>query len=621
MAEVINTNVFAADKKFVDFAGLDYFWDKAKEHIDGADAALSGRIDDATGDISDLKTTVGNADSGLVKDLAALTDRVDALGGAEGGIDSMIDAKINALDKDDAAVNGEYVSSVSQADGKITVVRAALPDYSETYDAKGDAAKAQAAAEAYADGLVMVDGVSKFDAAGTAAGLDAAMNTRVAKLEAIDHEKLAADAASSAVTTILDGAPEAFNTLKEVADWIADNDHADDVAGLVTDVENLKKIDHEEAVASKTKLGQKIVIAGGPLANNIAESGEVWPSKWTNGNEKFIPEDATMADIVMNLFCVEKWPTSVSTSNATLVSTMETPSLTYNGKTANNNSTTVEVGTTVSYEAKSGKSSYTATPYKASGFTYGYSAANDNTKDNAGTSKSASFGTISAVSDSIPTLTLSGKVSETINGTAATADAGAASKSGSVVIALGDNKIKAQSKSITYTGTCSALPVYYGCSNLGNTEKELSTGEKQTYPSTAKSETTLTSTAVNSGTIEINCVGAYKVFVGYVAEVPTTSAGVRAMNANNRLGKGNCGTTDEVYTINNNYMVVAVPTGWDFTIQNDLGQADQRNSFSKSDAVVNVELPNHTAEVPSTVSYDIWSIGWSGGAYKNLVIK
>ena len=422
MAEVINTNVFDAEKKFVDFDGLDYFWKKAKEHIDGADAALSGRIDTATGDISDLKTTVGNADSGLVKDLAALTDRVDALGGDAGGIDSMIDAKINALDSADTAVAGEYVSSVAQADGKITVVRAALPDYSETYDAKGDAAKAETAAKAYADGLA-----SNYDAAGTAAGLDAAMNTRVAKLEAIDHNKLATDAAASAVATVLDGAPEAFDTLKEVANWIADNDHAEDVAGLVKDVEDLKKIDHEEAKASKTKLGQKIVIAGGPLANNIAESGEVWPSKWTNGNEKFIPEDATMADIVMNLFCVEKWPTSVSTSNATLVSTMATPSLTYNGKTANNNITTVEVGTTVSYEAKSGKSGYTATPYKASGFTYGYSAANDNTKDNAGTSKSASFGTISAVSDSIPTLTLSGKVSETINGTAATADAGAAS--------------------------------------------------------------------------------------------------------------------------------------------------------------------------------------------------
>ena len=396
--------------------------------------------------------------------------------------------------------------------------------------------------------------------------------------------------------------------------------HADETS--LTLNSDSKTFSVKEVAANKTKLGQKITIAGGPLANNIAESGEVWPSKWTNGSEKFIPEDATMYDIVMNLFCVEKWPvktngtSNVSTSDATLTSSMDTPTLTYNGKSANGNTSTVEVGTTVSYEANSGKSRYTATPHTASGFTYGYADANDDTKDNENTSIKASFGTVSSVADSVPTLTLSGKVSETISGTAATDTAGAASKSGSVVIALGDNKIKAQGKSITYTGTCSALPVYYGCSNLGNTNND-----GTTYPSTAKDEVTLTSSAVNSGTIEINCVGAYQVFVGYTAEVPTTSEGVRAMNDNNRLGKGSCGTTDTVYTINNNYMVVAIPTGWDFTIQNDLGQADQRNSFAKSDNTVAVQLPNHTEEVPSTISYDIWSIGWSGGAYKNLIIK
>ena len=66
-------------------------------------------------------------------------------------------------------------------------------------------------------------------------------------------------------------------------------------------------------------------------------------------------------------------------------------------------------------------------------------------------------------------------------------------------------------------------------------------------------------------------------------------------------------------------MVVAVPSGWNFTIQNDLGQADQRNSFEKV-GTVDVELPNHTAENASKKTYDIWSIGWNGGAYKNLVI-
>jgi hypothetical protein len=76
------------------------------------------------------------------------------------------------------------------------------------------------------------------------------MDTRVKALEAIDHEKLASDASSAAVATVLDGAPEAFDTLKEVAAWIANNDHATDVATLMTDVENLKKIDHDAYVAA-----------------------------------------------------------------------------------------------------------------------------------------------------------------------------------------------------------------------------------------------------------------------------------------------------------------------------------------------------------------------------------
>ena len=46
------------------------------------------------------------------------------------------------------------------------------------------------------------------------------MNERVAKLEAIDHEKLALDASATAVAAIVAGAESDFDTLKEVADWI-----------------------------------------------------------------------------------------------------------------------------------------------------------------------------------------------------------------------------------------------------------------------------------------------------------------------------------------------------------------------------------------------------------------
>lgn len=214
MAEVINTNVFDAEKKFVDFAGLDYFWEKAKAYVDGADKTTADKV-------ATLEGVVGDSTKGLVKDFADLALVVDGLGKIEGGegIGGMIDAKIAALD---------------------------LPN---TYDAKGAATDALDDAKAYADGLA-----SNYDAAGTAAGLDSAMDARVKVLEAIDHDKLAADAAAAAVATVIDDAPESFDTLKEVAAWIANNDHASDVAGLMTDVENLKKIDHDAYVAADAQV-------------------------------------------------------------------------------------------------------------------------------------------------------------------------------------------------------------------------------------------------------------------------------------------------------------------------------------------------------------------------------
>lgn len=57
-------------------------------------------------EISDLKSLVGST-----------------------SVDSQITAKINALDVTDAAVDGKYVSAVSEVDGKISVTRADLPTY------------------------------------------------------------------------------------------------------------------------------------------------------------------------------------------------------------------------------------------------------------------------------------------------------------------------------------------------------------------------------------------------------------------------------------------------------------------------------------------------------------
>ena len=56
-------------------------------------------------------------------------------------------------------------------------------------------------------------------------------------------------AADIAVAAVVDSAPEAMNTLKEVADWISASDSASSAADLVTRVTALEAIDHEQLAA------------------------------------------------------------------------------------------------------------------------------------------------------------------------------------------------------------------------------------------------------------------------------------------------------------------------------------------------------------------------------------
>ena len=227
MAELINNNVFASDKKFVDLSSLDYFWDKAKSYIDGVDEGLTGRV----------KT---NEDA-----IRAINDELNSLSGGAGSIQTQIANAIEALN---------------------------LPN---TYEAKGEAAKAEASAKAYADGLA-----ANYDAAGaaeavrsSAEGLDVAMDARVKVLEAIDHAKLAEDASAAAVATVLDGAPEAFNTLKEVAAWIANSETAAEAADLVTRVAALEAINHDAYVDADAKVLEDANAYADGLAGNYDAAG------------------------------------------------------------------------------------------------------------------------------------------------------------------------------------------------------------------------------------------------------------------------------------------------------------------------------------------------------------
>ena len=134
-----------------------------------------------------------------------------------------INKKANAAD---VYVKGDVDSAISTAKGEaISAANSYADGLAKNYDAAGSAATAEANAKAYVDGIVG-------DVTGEDGTVTKGLDSRIKDLEAIDHEKLASDASAAAVATVLDGAPEKFDTLKEVAQWIADSESAATAADL-----------------------------------------------------------------------------------------------------------------------------------------------------------------------------------------------------------------------------------------------------------------------------------------------------------------------------------------------------------------------------------------------------
>lgn len=178
---------------------------------------------------TDASATIAGAKKYADKLDTAMDARVDALEasiGEGGSVSAQITAEINKLDKTDTAVDGEYVSAVSEADGIITVTRAALPDYSNTYAAKKHT-------HAIAD---VIDLQTELDKVTTLIGDDASKSVRT-----IANEELAAQ-------LIPENAKESLNTLQEIAQWI--QDHPDDVTAI-----------HAAIAALQTKVGDTSVAA------------------------------------------------------------------------------------------------------------------------------------------------------------------------------------------------------------------------------------------------------------------------------------------------------------------------------------------------------------------------
>ena len=114
--------------------------------VNGNNNKLSGRVESLESAVTAegaLQDVVGNADSGLVKDVADLKTNKEAIANkltstaattvSDTNKDTLyptvgkVQSMINALDVTDSAQAGKYVSAVSETDGKIKVTRATLP--------------------------------------------------------------------------------------------------------------------------------------------------------------------------------------------------------------------------------------------------------------------------------------------------------------------------------------------------------------------------------------------------------------------------------------------------------------------------------------------------------------
>lgn len=272
--------------------------------------------------------------------------------------------------------------------------------------------------------------------------------------------------------------------------------------------------------ANNVEIPTTIPVEGGPLATDAVKA--LYP----NG----IPANATIQDVLFKLFCEEKWPGTITTANASITSTMGKPTVTMS-------TSTVEVGSTVEYSVASGKSSYSATGHKASGFTYGYAESVGGAKVSSNTSKEGGKGTVT-IADGTISVTVTAPTGATATSGSADATtvdeantAGFVTVSGTYVAVEGNNKVTASNSSATYSCTFNELPVYYGVSNLGSTTN--ADDDNKTYPSTKKDSITKTSTSVSaSETTGKTTPGAYKYFLGYgdyTAIDQLDSAKVRAL--------------------------------------------------------------------------------------------
>lgn len=258
---------------------------------------------------------------------------------------------------------------------------------------------------------------------------------------------------------------------------------------IVTDGDGNKYLtdngNYQELIEDTTetiKTTDAIPVAGGPLADLLNKAGI-----------NSISPDTSMQDLFVSLFTKELWPTNLVFKEGTVSAAIAAPSFTLS------NTGLVEVGATVTIgktTLSAATMSTTARTY--SGFTYGYSSSNDNTKDSSNTTitVNASNAALNSVNYTMKRTT-NGSVE---NATANTNPAQVTLDSKTFKAIEGTNTVKVDITGPTANATFASMPVYYACSNLGKTSEE--------HKSVAKDTITKTSSTPSNSKI-LNVTGVY----------------------------------------------------------------------------------------------------------------
>ena len=260
---------------------------------------------------------------------------------------------------------------------------------------------------------------------------------------------------------------------------------------IVTDGDGNKYLtdngNYQELIEDTTetiKTTGAIPVAGGPLADLLNKAGI-----------NSISPDTSMQDLFVSLFTKELWPTNLVFKEGTVSAAIAAPSFTLS------NTGLVEVGATVTIgKTTLSVATMSTTARTYSGFTYGYSSTNDNTKDSSNTTitVNASNAALNSVNYTMKRTT-NGSVE---NATANTNPAQVTLDSKTFKAIEGTNTVKVDITGPTAKATFASMPVYYACSNLGKTSEEHKSVAKDTITKTS-------STPSNSKTLNVTGVYPY----------------------------------------------------------------------------------------------------------------